>query len=391
MRPSSRWLAWAVMGLILVEMTAALLLTTTRGDGPGSEATAMATVLFVLTTATVGTLIALRRPGHRIGWLLRLAACFFATGSVIITYVEVAVFARPALPVGPVLVVLGDWAFSLGFGISATFLLLLFPTGRLPSPRWRPVAWLSIAGIVLVLAGVLLGTGAFEGLPIGNPFALESSSPLLPILEDGGFYLLLVSILASAASLVIRYRRAVGEERQQLKWVALGVVVLGLGLLGTTLWGVVGGALSDDTGNFLTALSLTVVPISIGIAVLRFRLYDIDRIISRTVTYGAVTAILAGGYAGLVFLLRGLFPGQGSIAVAGSTLAVAALFNPLRRRTQMLVDQRFNRSQYDGARVIEEFAQRLRTEVDLDELGRDLRAAAVASMQPASVSLWLRG
>ena len=160
-------------------------------------------------------------------------------------------------------------------------------------------------------------------------------------------------------SLIVRYRRAVAEEKQQLKWVAFGVVVLALGVAGTVVWDMVNGSaeLSDDTGNLVTALSITVVPISIGMAILRYRLYDIDRIISRTVSYGAVTALLAGTYAGLVFVLRDLLPSQGgSLAVAASTLAVAALFNPLRRRVQAFVDRRFNRSRYDLSRTIEAFS-----------------------------------
>ena len=188
--------------------------------------------------------------------------------------------------------------------------------------------------------------------------ALDGSKPLLLALEGGGFYLLIVAILASVASLVVRYRRAVGEERQQLKWVALGVVLLGLGVVGSAVWEFVNGAaeLGDDTENLVIAVSLTAVPISIGFAYLRYRLYDIDRIISRTLSYGVLTVLLAGAYVGLVFVLRELLPFQGSLPVAISTLGVAAAFNPLRRKVQSFVDQRFNRSRYDAARVIDGFA-----------------------------------
>jgi hypothetical protein len=349
--------------------------------------------VFALTTAIVGAFIGLRRPGHRIGLLLRIAAFAFATGALIVTYVEMALLVRPgSLPIGPVVVILGDIVFGLGFGISATYLLLLFPTGRLPSPGWRPVAWLAGIGLGMLMLGVALGSGAFGGLPIDNPIALEESSLLLLIIEGGGFYLLLGAILASVASLVVRYRRAIGEERQQLKWAALGVVMLAIGIAGTALWEILNGSaeFSDDTENFLTTISITMVPISIGVAILRYRLYDIDRIISRTVSYGVVTALLVGAYGALVFGLRDLLPIQGSVAVALSTLAVAAMFNPLRSRVQNLVDRRFNRSRYDFARTIEAFSERLRTEVDMDELARDLKSVAVDSMQPVSLSLWLR-
>jgi signal transduction histidine kinase len=198
---------------------------------------------------------------------------------------------------------------------------------------------------------------------------------------------MMVAILASVASLIIRYRRAVGEEKQQLKWVALGVIVLAIGFAATVAW----PGTSDDTENFVVALALTAVPISIGIAILRYRLYDIDRIISRTVSYGIVTALLAGAFVGLVVVLGGVLPTRGSsLAVAGSTLAVAALFNPLRYRVQGVVDRKFNRSQYDLERTIEAFSQRLRTEADLDRIGRDLQDVAAESMHPKSISLWLR-
>lgn len=393
MKRSASWPVVVTFVVIMLEMIGAIVLSTLSGQGPGSDATAYATVLFVLATAAVGTLIGLRRPGNTIGRLLRVAAFGFATGSLLVTYVEVAVARPGSLPVGPLPVWLGDVMFQLGF-VVATFLLLLFPTGRLPSPRWKPVVWMAAIGITLMFAAVLFGPGAFEGLPIENPIALEAASPLPRAFGEGGFYLTLASILASVASLIVRYRQALAEEKQQLKWVAFSVVVLAIGLAGTVVWDMVNGSteVSDDTENLVIALSLTVVPISIGMAILRYRLYDIDRIISRTVSYGVVTALLAGAFAGLVFLLRGLLPSQGSsLAVAASTLAVAALFNPLRRRVQAVVDRRFNRSRYDLSHTIEEFSQRLRTEVDLDQLGRDLQVVAAESMHPKSMSLWLRG
>lgn len=392
MRAFNRWSSWAVVGLVVAESGGAVFLAT-RGAAPGSAATATATVLFVLATAAVGTLIGLRRPGHRIGWLLQFAAVSFATGALIVTYVEVAFFVRPgSLPAGPILVILGDWVFGLGYGISATYLLLLFPTGRLPSPRWRPVSWLAGISLFMLLLGVLFGPSAFEGLPIDNPLALDSSHPLLLLFEGGGFYLLFATILGSVASLVVRYRSSEGEERQQLKWVAFGVVLLGLAVAASVLWELANGVaeLSDDTENLVIAVALTMVPVSVGVAILRFRLYDIDRIISRTVSYGVVVALIAAVFFGSVTLLGSLLPTESPLAVAASTLSVAALFNPLRRSVQKFVDKRFNRSRFDAARTIEAFSQRLRTEVDLDELGSDLQAVAAETMQPMSISLWLR-
>ena len=393
MRRFDSWSTWAVLGLVLAESAGAVFLAT-RGAAPGSAATATATLLFVLTTATVGALIGLRRPGHRIGWLLRLAAFSFATGALIVTYVEVAFFVQPgSLPVGPPLVILGDWIFGLGFGISATYLLLLFPTGRLPSPRWRPVSWLAGISLIMMLLGVLLGTSAFEGLPIDNPLAMDSSHPVLLLFEGGGFYLLFMTMLASVASLVVRYRSSVGEERQQLKWVAFGVVILGVGVAASVLWELINGTaeLSDDTENLVIALSLTMIPVSIGVAILRFRLYDIDRIISRTVSYGVVVALIAAVFFGSATLLGSLLPSDSPLSVAASTLSVAALFNPLRRRVQRFVDKLFNRSKYDAGLTMDAFSARLRTEVDLDQLAGDLQAVAAETMQPTSLALWLRG
>ncbi|HVR78543.1 MAG TPA: hypothetical protein VMS99_09150 [Acidimicrobiia bacterium] len=393
MRRFDSWSTWAVLGLVLAESAGAVFLAT-RGAGPGSAATATATLVFVLATATVGTLIGLRRPGHRIGWLLRLAAFSFASGALIVTYLEVAFFVHPgSLPVGPPLVILGDWVFGLGFGISATYLLLLFPTGRLPSPRWRPVSWLAAISLIMMMLGVLLGTSAFEDLPIANPLAMESSHPLLLLFEGGGFYLLFMTMLASVASLVVRYRSSVGEERQQLKWVASGVVILGVGVAASVLWELINGVaeLSDDTENLVIAVSLTMIPISIGVAILRFRLYDIDRIISRTVSYGVVVALIAAVFFGSVTLLGSLLPDDSPLSVAASTLSVAALFNPLRRKVQRFVDKLFNRSRYDAGRTIDAFSARLRSEVDLDQLARDLQGVAAETMQPASLALWLRG
>jgi hypothetical protein len=376
----------ATFVVVMLELIGALVLSTVAGSGPGADPAAYSTVLFVLATSAVGTLIGLRRPGNTIGWLLRLAGFGFATGSLLVTYVELAVAQAGSLPIGPVVVWLGDLMFQMSLAVCATFLLLLFPTGQLPSPRWKSVVWLAATAMALTFGAVLFGSGAFEGLPIENPLALPDTSPLLLVMEIG-WYVMLVTILASVVSLIIRYRRAVGEERQQLKWVALGVIALAISLALTFVW----QGLSDDTENFVIALALTAVPISIGIAILRYRLYDIDRIISRTVSYAVVTVLLAGAYAGLVFGLGAVIPNQGSsLVVAASTLAVAALFNPLRRRVQAFVDRRFNRSRYDLSRTIEAFSQRLSSEVDLDEIGRDLQSVTAESMHPKTMGLWLR-
>jgi hypothetical protein len=396
MRPVSGWPAWTLMGLIVAEAAGAFALGSVSGlprtgelDGPIE----IAFLFFVLSSGMVGALIVSRLRRHPVGWLLLFASLAFATGGLVVSYVEVAFIVRPgSWPVSPFLVWLGDWAFNIGSGISATFVLLLFPTGRLPSPRWRLVAWLAGIGLSSLLIGVAFSPGPFEGLPIDNPLALED--PLLLLFEGTGLLLLFSAILSSVASLVFRYHRARGEERQQLKWVAYSVMLLALGLLGTVGWEVANGRaeLSNEAENLVITLLLGLLPVSIGIAILRYRLYDIDLVINRTLVYGALSVLLGAVYvAGVVGLPQVLrLPEDNDLVVAGSTLLVAALFSPLRRRIQAFVDRRFYRSRYDAARTVEAFSARLRDEVDLETLETDLVGVVRQTLQPAHVSLWLR-
>jgi hypothetical protein len=397
MRPVSGWPAWTLMGLIVAEAAGAFALGSVSGlprtgelDGPIE----IAFLLFVLSSGMVGALIVSRLRRHPVGWLLLFASLAFATGGLVVSYLEVAFLVRPgSLPVSPFLLWLVDWVFNLGTGVSATFVLLLFPTGRLPSPRWKLVAGLAGIAIVSVLAGVALSPGLFEGLPIDHPLGLKESDPLELVLEVGNL-LLLAAIVASVASLVFRYRGARGEERQQLKWVAFSVMLLGLGLLGTVGWAVASGPseVSDEAENLVITILLSLVPVSIGIAILRYRLYDIDLVINRTLVYGSLTVLLGAVYvAGVVGLPQVLrLPEDNDLVVAGSTLLVAALFSPLRRRIQAFVDRRFYRSRYDAARTVEAFSARLRDEVDLETLETDLVGVVRQTLQPAHVSLWLR-
>ncbi|HUO46640.1 MAG TPA: hypothetical protein VM470_07400 [Acidimicrobiia bacterium] len=373
--------------LILAGVGAALALADSYGPA------VIATVIFVLATAIVGLLITVRVRGHPIGWLLLVAALAYTTGALAVTYGELTLERPGSLPFHPLSVWAGNAAFGLGAGISATYALLLFPTGRLPSRRWRPVAWGAGIGLAGLLAGVTLSPSSFEGMPMANPLALNDAEILLLVLEGGGFYLFLAAVLASAASLVFRYRHARGDERQQLKWVALSVVFVAAGLVGPALWELVNGAdqVSNDLENTIVSISLALVPVAIGIAILRYRLYDIDRVVSRTVSYVLVTAILLAFYTALVFVLTDLVPVEGDLAVVGATLGVAALFNPVRLRTQAVVDRRFNRSRYDSQRIIEEFSRRLPSQVDLSELTREVRAVVGSTMQPTCIAVWLRG
>jgi hypothetical protein len=268
-------------------------------------------------------------------------------------------------------------------------LLMVFPTGRLPSRRWRPVAW--AAGAVFVLAALsspLLPGSPADGLR-PNPIAIPALEGVLRLAYATANAVLFGVILAALVSLVVRFRRATGVERQQLKWFAYGTALL---LLLPTA-GAVGARLGDTAGNLLVAAIVSALPVTIGIAVLRYRLYDIDRLVNRTVVYGLLTVLLAGVYAGLVFALSQLLnpaDQQSALAVAASTLVVAALFQPARRRIQGLVDRRFNRRRYDAARTVAAFSARLRDQIELGTLSTELLAVVDQTVQPVQVSLWLR-
>jgi hypothetical protein len=299
---------------------------------------------------------------------------------------------------------LSEWLWVPAVGLVGTYLLLLFPDGRLPSSRWRPLAWLSGAVIVVLSAAILLAPGPLQSLEgVRNPFALDGA----PWVADTAYIVLplfLVCILASVVSLVLRYRRSGGEERQQIKWIAFAASVVGLLYLIAVVasamfpsgasWFAPGSPLWLDLLSYAALLSFTTIPIAVGFAVLKYRLYNIDRIINRTLVYGSLTAILVAHYFGSIVWLQWVFvelTGQRStLAVVASTLLIAALFNPFHRWVQAFVDRRFYRRKYDAAKTLEAFSAKLRDETDLDALSDDLVGVVRETMQPAHVSLWLR-
>jgi hypothetical protein len=274
--------------------------------------------------------------------------------------------------------------------VPCTFVLLLFPDGRLPSPRWRWIAWCAGLGIAGVFVSVLLNPGPLEDYPqLDNPLGV--TGPLLEPLTGLAVALLFVGLLGSAAAVIVRFRGAEGERREQLKWLALAGAVAALlvpvAVLGSDVWGEAGT-------NVLCMVGVLGLPLAAGIAILRHRLYDIDVVINRALVYGAVTALLAVAYLACVLLLQlALSPltADSGLAIAASTLAVAAMFRPLRARIQAAVDRRFYRRRYDAALTLAQFAGNLRHELDLDALDAELRSVVADAMQPAHVSLWLRG
>jgi hypothetical protein len=284
-----------------------------------------------------------------------------------------------------------NWFWYPTVTLSTVFTLLVFPTGRLLSARWRLVAWLTaaITATVVVLSALAPTLNLGERTRLHNPVGLAAiPNPERGALGSVLFGLLLVCTGAAVVSLVLRFRRSQGVERQQLKWFTYAGVLL-------FAWSVVDPVLPDVALlQLVYGLTIALVPVAAGIAVLRYRLYDIDRLINRTLVYGLLTAVLGGVYASVVLVLGQLFGGISakppSWTVAGATLAVAALFQPARRRIQQVVDRRFNRRKYDATKTIEAFSARLRDEIDLDALAAELLAVVDQTMEPTRLSLWLR-
>lgn len=268
---------------------------------------------------------------------------------------------------GPAALWLSTWAWSVGAGLAATFVLLLFPTGRLPSSRWKPAAWLSGAGLILVAITIALAPGPLDDFrAIDNPVGISGAQGILGLFGIAGVVALVTGIVAALASIVVRYRRAAAEERQQLKWLLYSTGLLALTLpISALIPTVIPGGDGVNWSNFLTTICIASAPAAIGLAILKRRVYDIDDIINRTAVYLGLTIYLGLAYYGSVVVLQSVIGGDESppFVVAASTLAAAALFRPVRGRIQSLIDRRFNRRKYDAALTIEGFSARLRDEM----------------------------
>lgn len=392
--PKRAWAAFAVW-LLLMGVSIALVALTPDGHGdPESAAWAIINAPF----AIVAIIILARQPHNRIGWILMALGL---VGALPLTAYGVLALATD-LPGGPTAVLLGQSIWAPSFATVGAGLLLRFPTGKLPSPGWHWVDWLAVPAGTIPGLVFLVYPGDFGefGFPDArNPLGVEW------IGEIGGaafavFLLVPLVVTIGVASLVIRFRHSRGVERQQLKWLTVAAFLIGA----LYLVGMVGGAINDAAGGgtnpvWLEAIqdasgnSFILIPIAIGLAILRYRLFDIDRIISRTLAYAILTAILGAVFAGIVVGLQALalpFVQDSELAVAASTLAVAALFGPLRRRVQDTVDQHFDRARYDAARLAESFGSRLRDRLDLDDVSAELAKTAREALRPASVAVWLR-
>jgi hypothetical protein len=400
-RRVAAWLAWS---LWTISLASALVSAVFRFLNPGAPAAVpqeplvldLWFMLVSLSFATVGALVASRQPKNAIGWI------FSALGVCNSLAVANQGYAIYALLTGPVRLPGGataNWLSSLLAGpiVFSMFalVLLLFPDGRPLSRRWRAVVWVDLTAIALFFASAFK-PGPLDSslLNANNPFGIEGAGALLDALEIAGVLLALSAAATGAVSLVLRLRRSRGVERQQLKWFAFaGAVFCTAFATGPILWSLA----SSWSGWIWTVLFLSAVstiPAAAGVAILRYRLYDIDVIINRTLVYGPLTvslvAVYFGGIVVLQSVLRALTGQESTLAVVASTLAIAALFNPLRKRIQGFIDRRFYRKKYDAAKTLAAFSARLREETDLDALAEELVGVARDTVQPEHVSLWLR-
>jgi hypothetical protein len=364
--------------------TVSLTLDQWRGLSLPDRVASLAFVGIVLPVVGFGALIVLRRPSNQVGRLLLATGLAVGTSGLAQTYAK----ADPSLPGVRLAAWISNWLW-VSLGLLVVLLLLVYPNGRLPSPRWRVLVWAAVVGYGLAAVCSALYP-ALPALPGGrNPTGLYGpAGQLVRVAFTVLNWLLLPVELAALGSLLVRFRRSRGVVRQQLKWLAYGAALTLLVWLVPLPGGL--GRWQEAAGNVVA----WALPAAIAIAVLRYRLYDIDRLINRTLVYGLLTAVLGGVYAGAVLVLGQVFGGVGSDppswAVAGITLAVAALFQPARRRIQQVVDRRFNRRKYNAAQTIQGFSSRLRDQVDLDTLSSELLAVADQTMQPTQVLLWLR-
>jgi hypothetical protein len=408
---SASWLAWSLAGLCvtLYVLTIPMFLLARSARFPSSWRVDL-TLGGLLAGASflifplVGAMIASRRARNPIGWLcLTIGLLWMFSGAL--DYYDVYGMIRPgSLPFPLAMAWVNNWLWVPSVGLMGTYLFLLFPDGRLPSSRWRPLAWLCGVVIASVSVGVAFGPGPLQDLGgIQNPIVLLRpwmmpafwvSLPLLPL-----------CMLASALSLVLRYRHSGGEERQQIKWIAFSASVVAVVYLIAMIaslvfpadsWTTVGPVWWLNLLTYAALLSFVAIPIAVGIAVLKYRLYDIDVVINRTLVYGSLTALLAAVYFGGVATTQAILHAltgqerQPQLAVVVSTLVIAAFFTPLRRRIQSFIDRRFYRRKYDARKTLEAFSAKLRNDTDLATLSDDLVGVVRETMQPAHVSLWLR-
>jgi len=392
---ASRWVATTLALLALTMELAAgvLFVLDTSVTGVTVNANGAATLVLGASFPVVGWLIASRRPDNRIGWMFLVAGVVFALVPLSGAYAQYGLIVAPgSLPLADV----AAWLSTLSWVPAYTLMILLllfFPDGHLPSRRWRPILWIAVVSAVLMLVPRAIASWPYRGLlwtggSAGS--AGDSALATADLLQGVGLLLSVVIAAAGAAALITRFRRSVGTEHQQIKVFATAAIAE-IALFIPISAGAI--RIPAPADALVATVVAPLIPIAVGVAILRYRLYDIDRIVSRTVSYGAITGILALVFIGTILItqtvLASFFRGS-SVAVAVSTLVVALLFQPLRRRVQVVVDRRFNRSRYDAERTVAAFAGRLRDEVELDPLRADLLETVAGTFAPSGLAVWLR-
>ena len=398
------WLGWSLFSLSAVALVGTIVLAALNGFenawGWGTEAVVFVICVPGLAFSVVGVLISSRQSRNAVGWICLVIGVGIPVTIAASEYARYAIETKPgSLPAGALVASLASWDWLVWVGLLVIYLALFFPDGRLPSRRWRLVAWVGGVGIVLVgVSAALLPGPIYEFPDVRNPLGLEGAKGLLDATSAVGFALFVLCVPASASSMAVRFRRAGAAEREQIKWFALAMAVLAALFVPVAVASSVSPSYEETAQGVLIAQDLLTLvfaapALATGIAILRYRLYDIDVVINRTLVYGALTATLVLAYLGSVLLLQLLLrplTAESNLAIAGSTLAVAGLFRPARSRIQAAVDRRFYRRKYDAQRTLERFGARLRDEVHLGALTTELSAVVTETLQPAHVSLWLR-
>jgi hypothetical protein len=387
-------LAWSLYALVLLLFATYPVLDRLARDAGRPDLALLAPFvvapsLAALTASTVGAVLASRRPRHPVGWLLLTLGLSMAVGGVIAGYLPYTVIVRPAALGGAALLA-RIYAPLTNLALAALGLvLLLTPTGSAPSPGWRRWGFASAAAMAALAVAATVAPGSVDAptLAVEGPVGPRAFGGALEVVNQLALVVAILIILGGAGSLVTRFRWARGVERQQLRWLALAAALTGVAMLATAVLVAVGDL---ALAGWSSVLGTVFLPLATGAAILRYRLYDLDRIISRTLAYGLLTLLLGGGYAAVVLGLGRLVGHDSSLVVAAATLAVAAIFRPARRRLQAAVDRRFNRRRHDAGRIIERFGSHLRDQVDLDTLTAEVLTVAEQTMQPTRASLWLR-
>jgi hypothetical protein len=383
--------AWGACAMAIAIATARLVLAIVDPDSSapttdsrvpdGGLELALLEALVIAALGVVGAVVASRRPRNPVGWIMctiPISFGLFLLGRRV--YWSLAL-AHPGSDAADLVGWLSNWIWIPAMFAALAFFPLVFPTGAPPTPRWRPVAWIAAVAGIAMIVGVAFAPGRLEDVHVDNPLGFHGAlGSAVQIVGGLGALGMVVAALAAIASSVVRFRRSRGVERQQLKWVTAAALVL------LVLMPVPG----EKLGLAALLLGLLVIAAAVAVAMLRYRLYDIDVVVNRALVYGALTATLAGAYIGSVLLLQLVLSPGSNLAIAVSTLAVAALFRPARARIQGGVDRRFYRRKYDARRTLESFSSRLRDEIDLDALDGELRRLVGDTMQPAHVSLWMR-